>query len=267
MGRFVVVLALNKRPCIVRVPFVQGAFCPAFIRWLISMRTVYGRRLLAFLCGMWLVAGCASAPKAEWPTWMTFGKTKDDGRPKVVTPRDKMEQLRELTARGRKMSPELQERVSSELAQGIVNEQDPVLRAQILRTLGRYPTEKAGVILSSGLHDHDRDVRIAACEALGVRGGEASVAELARVLADDADVDVRLAAARGLSETASTQGVAALGDALEDQDPAIQRRAMASMKKLSGQDFGGDVGAWRQYAKTGQGPPPPSLAQRLRKLF
>ena len=230
------------------------------------MRTINLRPVLAVVCGVWLVAGCASASKAEWPSWMTFGKKKENG-PKVVTPRDKMEQLRELSSRSKKMTPELQERVSQELAQGIAHEQDPVLRAQILRTLGHFPTERAGTILAAGLNDHERDVRIAACEALGVRGGEVSVKELSRVLTEDADIDVRLAAARSLGDTGSPQGVAALGNALDDQDPALQFRAITSMKKISGQDFGNDLDAWRQYAKTGQQGPKPSIAQRLRRLF
>jgi HEAT repeat protein len=178
-----------------------------------------------------------------------------------------MEQMRNLAAEGNKLSPELQERASLELAQGIAHERDPVLRAQILRTLGNLPSQKGDAVLAAGLHDHDRDVRIAACEALGKHGGPQAAQELSRALKEDSDVDVRLAAARGLGESRSTEAIHPLGDALEDQDPAIQHRAMASMKKVSGKDFGSDVDAWRQYAKSGQEPPKPTLAERLRKLF
>jgi HEAT repeat protein len=202
------------------------------------------------------------------PKWLAFGKKeKDESGPKIVTPREKMEQLRQLSTEGRKLTPDLQERASAELVQGIAHERDPVLRAQILRTLGHLPSEKGGAVLAAGLHDHDRDVRIAACEALGKRGGPVAAQELSRTLTDDADVDVRLAAARGLGESHSPNAIPVLGDALEDQDPAIQHRAMASMKKVSGKDFGNNVDAWRQYAKSGQEPPKPTLAQRLRKLF
>ena len=47
----------------------------------------------------------------------------------------------------------------------------------------------------------------------------------------------------------------------------MQHRAMASLKKVSGQDYGDDVEAWRQYAKTGQAQPQPSLVQRIFKGF
>jgi HEAT repeat protein len=222
--------------------------------------------LLALAGSMWLASGCAGSGKISRPQWLSFGKKEETG-PKVVTPRDKMEQLRELAKRGPKMSPDLQERASNELAQGIAHEQDPILRAQILRTLASFSTEKSATILVAGLHDHERDVRIAACEALGKHGGPAAAPNLSRALAEDADLDVRLAAARGLGEAGNAAAVPSLGDALEDQDPAMQHRAMASLKKVSGQDYGDDVEAWRQYAKTGQAQPQPSLVQRIFKGF
>jgi HEAT repeat protein len=232
------------------------------------MRTLSVGHVLALVCSVGLVGGCASTSKSSKPKWFTFGKKKEEEPgPKIVTPREKMEQLRNLSDEARKLSPELQDRASMELAQGIAHERDPVLRAQVLRTLGNLPSDKGDAVLAAGLHDHDRDVRIAACEALGKRGGPQAAQELSRALSEDADVDVRLAATRGLGESRSTEAIHALGDALEDQDPAIQHRAIASMKKVSGKDFGTDLDAWRQYAKTGQEPPKPTLAQRLRKLF
>ncbi len=91
--------------------------------------------LLAPTLGLWLATclGCASAPKVSWPAWTGLAK-EDDSGPKVLTPKDKMEQLRELSTKGPKMTPEMQEKVSTERARGIPNEQDPMLRAQILRT-------------------------------------------------------------------------------------------------------------------------------------
>ncbi|MES1213123.1 MAG: HEAT repeat domain-containing protein [Singulisphaera sp.] len=199
------------------------------------------------------------------PTWL--GGKKEEPGPKVITPKDKMEQLRELSTNSKKMTPELQLRISEELAQGIAHEQDPVLRAQVLRTLGHFPNEKAGSMLAAGLHDGERDVRIAACEGLGRHGGQLAATELARVLAEDADIDVRLAAARGLGQAKVPASMPALADALEDQDPAMQHRVIASMKQISGKDLGNDLGAWREFAKSGQTPPEPSIATRIRNWF
>ncbi|HVU86503.1 MAG TPA: HEAT repeat domain-containing protein [Pirellulales bacterium] len=199
------------------------------------------------------------------PTWL--GGKKEEPGPKVITPKDKMEQMRALSDNAKKMTPELQQRVSEELAQGIAHEQDPVLRAQVLRTLGHFPNEKSGAMLAAGLHDHERDVRIAACEGLGRHGGPLAATELARVLAEDADMDVRLAAARALGEAKANASLPALGDALEDQDPALQHRAMASIKQISGKDFGNDIGAYREFAKSGQAPEQPSFIARIFKRF
>jgi HEAT repeat protein len=222
--------------------------------------------LLALTASVWVASGCASGSKTSPPKWFSFGKKEESG-PKVITPRDKIEQLRELATHAHEMSPELQERASNELAQGIAHEQDAILRAQILRTLANFRTAKAGTILVAGLHDHERDVRIAACESLGKYGGPTAAPNLSRALAEDSDLDVRLAAARGLGQTKDASAVSSLGEALEDQDPAMQHRAIASLKLVSGQDYGGDVEAWRQYAKTGQPQPQPSLAQRIFKKF
>lgn len=234
------------------------------------MRTFRGITFLALALCACLGSGCASGMHAPSSDWWSFNKKKkkeqsDDG---IVTPYSKMKQLRELSKQSADMTPELQERVTNELAHGIVHEQDPVLRAQILRTLGHFPNEKSAAILAAGLrHDGNRDVRIAACDGLGRQKGDKAAEELSHALAEDADVDVRLAAARALGNTGDPKAVAALGTALDDQDPAMRHRALSSLKQVSGKDYGDDLEAWRQYAKTGTPPEEPSLAQRLRKLF
>ena len=104
--------------------------------------------------------------------------------------------------------------------------------------------------------------------AWGRRGGKESVDELCKLLNSDSDMDVRLAAARALGQTKEKIAMPQLADALSDSDPAMQHRLVQSLKNVSGKDFGGDVEAWRQYAK---GEPvqekPVSVAERFRKLF
>jgi hypothetical protein len=229
------------------------------------MRTGHSKHLLALLLSVGLASGCAQMHMPKRPTWL--GGKKEETGPHVITPKDKMEQMRALSENSEKMTPELQQRVAEELAQGIAHEQDPILRAQVLRTLGHCPSEKSGAMLAAGLHDQNRDVRIAACEGLGRHGGPLAGTELARVLADDADMDVRLAAARGLGAAKVPTSMPALGDALDDQDPAMQHRAMASIKQISGKDFGNDIGAWREFAKNGTEPEQPSFIARIFKRF
>jgi HEAT repeat protein len=92
---------------------------------------------------------------------------------------------------------------------------------------------------------------------------------LGGVLTGDIDKDVRLAAARALGHTKHPTAVAALGDVLEDDDPAMQVRAVKSLRKITGEDLGNDVNRWRQYVKRELPQPdnPTSIAERLRRLF
>jgi HEAT repeat protein len=104
---------------------------------------------------------------------------------------------------------------------------------------------------------------------LGAQGDPGTVKNLERTLRADNDQDVRLAATEGLGGIKTPDSIQALSIALEDQDPALQFVAVESLKSVSGQDFGGDVRAWRQYA-TGQDPAiqerPVSLAEQIRKV-
>ena len=134
--------------------------------------------------------------------------------------------------------------------------------------MSAYPTEVSGKVLAAGINDKDRNVRIAACEAWGVRGGPEATAVLGTALSHDAEFDVRMAAARGLGKVAHPNAIAPLGQALDDPDPAMQRRAMLSLKTASGRDYGGDVSAWREFVN-GRQPAEreESFAQRYLKWF
>jgi HEAT repeat protein len=112
-------------------------------------------------------------------------------------------------------------------------------------------------------------VRVAACEAWSRRGGPEAVHALSKVLHGDTELDVRLAAARALGALRDRTAIPALGLALEDANPALQWRAIQSLKAVSGRDFGDNVPAWRQFVQSGAAPERehPSLADRVRDLF
>jgi len=189
--------------------------------------------------------------------------------PGVTSPADRIAQLKELSEDGRKSSPDEQHKIAEELATAIRTEADPMIRAEIVRTLGEYPTERSEEVLRAALADPDEDVRIAACRAWAKRGNAEAVEVLGRVLAEDADVDVRLTAAWALGQSKEPTAVAALEPALADQDPAMQYRAVLSLRKITGQNLGNDVSRWQQYVR-GETPKPAepiSIAERLRQLF
>ena len=80
--------------------------------------------------------------------------------------------------------------------------------------------------------------------------------------------EMRLAAAQALGETKNPAAIGALGDALNDSDPAMQYRAVLSLKQATGKDFGDSVDRWQQYVKQ-QRPQgsASSLAERDRSVF
>jgi HEAT repeat protein len=149
----------------------------------------------------------------------------------------------------------------------IKTEKDPLIRVEIIRALGRYPGPDADAVLKAALSDADTHVRVAGCEAWGKRGDSQAVKLLAEALRGDVDADVRLAAARALGETKNREAVASLGEALNDSDPAMQYRAVLSLRQVTGKNLGNDVNRWQQYVKGDLPESSPSLTERMRRMF
>lgn len=211
-----------------------------------------------------LLPGCA-----DMPAWVPFQGPRSDDVSGVVTPAAKIAQLKKLSSEAAKSDKETRHRVVEQLVTAIRSETDPLIRAEIIRTLGDYPDPAADQVLNSALNDPDADVRIAACEAWGKRGDAQAAGLLAPLLSADVNQDVRLAAARALGKIKDQQAIAALGEALADSDPAMQYRAVLSLKEITGQDLGNNVDRWRQFVKEGHPQPakPASMAERFKKLF
>lgn len=225
------------------------------------------RRILLMLCGMAALAsaGCADL---DLPSWVPFQGPSSDTLPGVVAPRERIEQLKVLAKASADASPEQRGQISKKLAADIRSEKDPLIRLEIIRTLGRYPSPEADAVLKAAMSDPEAGVRVTACEAWGNRTGDEAVSLLAEALRSDVDADVRLAAARGLGETKNPAAVAVLGVALEDADPAMQYRAVMSLQKVTGKNFDNRVDRWQQYVKGERvEEPTPSLAEGVRRLF
>ena len=163
-------------------------------------------------------------------------------------------------------SPAAQEEIVKRLAEMIRDEDDPLIRRRILETIAKYPSPASDALLKVALQDQSPRVRERACELIGNRGGSAAARTLAEALASDTDVDVRLAAARELSRFKDQESIAAMQPALEDNDPALQYRAMLSLKDMTGKDYGSDVSAWRQFVQTGE-PPKKKEESFVQRLF
>jgi len=244
------------------------AYCPlttpsslmdgTYGRWFVTLAS----SLLALgLAGCASLDGSSGGPPFE-------GHAADD-LPEVPSPAERIASLRKLAREAPRTDAEEKQRIALELAESIRTEEDPLIRTEIIRTLGAYRGEVSGGVLRAALDDPDIEVRTAACEAWGHRGGAEAASVLGGVLDGDLDTDVRLAAARALGRSKDPAAVAALGRALEDNDPALQYRAVLSLRKVTGENFGNDVSRWQQYV-AGQVPKPaeaPSLAERLREML
>jgi hypothetical protein len=216
-----------------------------------------------------LLAGCSGDPmmdlvslnpwrREEWAADEQFG----------MNPHTRLAELNSLAERAAGMSPQDQERVSEDLAMQLRDEQNALFRARMVRVLGELKTASARQTLAAATGDTSPTVRIAACDAWARQRGPEAVESLAKVVGGDTDLDVRMAATRALGALDDPGAVRALALALDDSDPALQNRAMLSLREVSGQDYGLDVAAWRQYAR-GEDPQyeAPSIAERLRELF
>ncbi|MGC3971526.1 MAG: HEAT repeat domain-containing protein [Pirellulales bacterium] len=139
-----------------------------------------------------------------------------------------------------------------------------LIRLETLRVVARCGSPVAGETLREALNDSDRDVRVAACQAWGIHGGAQAVPQLSEALRKDPSVDVRLAAGKALGQIGGQESVQALSVALDDQDPALQYRAIQSLREVTGKDFGDNVAAWRDYTRGSGAPAEISLVDRMK---
>lgn len=227
-------------------------------------------RLAILACGSLLVcgSGCADSNFTVPSIWK-----EGDDRAELAkygpTAGQRIEELQKLAKEASGYSPALQEQMAQDLGRRMQSERNPLVRAELIRTLANYPTQSSRTALTAALKDPDRKVRIACCEACSKLVGTDSVQLLGGVVATDADIDVRLAAVRALGASSDPGAIAAISPALEDSDPALQFLAVQSLRSVSGENLGDDVNAWRQFVQARQqsGQPPASIAQGWRRFF
>lgn len=212
------------------------------------------------------LAGCASQGRKWYDPLGLWTKGEKEGpKYEVITNVERIKALRNLAKQASSLPPEEQERATDELCQALPKEQDVLVRSEMLRAIAMFPSPRAEAMLKAGLRDADQDVRIVCCEAWAARGGKEANIVLCEMLTSDTDNDVRLAAARALGDLKDPESVAALGLALDDSNPAIQYRAIQSLKAITGKKFE-TVKEWREYIH-GERKDQPSVMDRLRGWF
>lgn len=177
--------------------------------------------------------------------------------------------LRDLQRSAKRLAPEVRERTVTEMTELVRQDDNPLIRSAGVKVLGEIPTLTALAGIQAAAVDPDPLVRTAACQAFGRRADADSAAALARLAANDADTDVRLAAVAALGHCQDEQAVQALTQALDDSNPAIQFRAVQSLKSSTGQSLGDNIAVWRAYLHGEPSPEQPavSFAERLQRMF
>jgi HEAT repeat protein len=210
-----------------------------------------------------MATGCAS-----WSPWKRQEKAARDQEKYGFTADTRIKKLAERSKVAKSGPEQGQLEFTQDLVRMMLEEHDPRVRGKILETAAEYDTASATAICKGAMQDPSDTVRIKACDVWAKRGGEDAVQLLATRFQTDADLDVRLRALKMLGELKDKQAIPVLARALEDSDPAVQYRAVASLKEVSGRDLGNDVNVWREWAVDPAAHKAEwSIAEGFRRLF
>jgi hypothetical protein len=226
------------------------------------------RWLAVALLSLLVAGGCSNGLfTTQDSSWNLFAsKKKKPPGPEIASPKDRMKAMNELAKRAHSMSPDEQQRDAVTLAHEIQREEDPLIRAHIVKTLASFEAPAATAVVAAASRDPDAIVRIRCCEAWGHRGGAEARAALLQMAKDETDFDVRTVAVRQLGKLKDSTLVPELAELLDETDPALQYCAIEAMRDISGKDFGDSVDAWRDFAKGGS-PPQISVADKIKRRF
>ena len=210
--------------------------------------------------------GCASGK--PWTPFRDHEKAVRERAKYGPTADERIKQLTADAKQAQAAAAHQQREFTQTLVAAVLTEHDPRVRCEILEIAAGFDTPAATAICKGALEDPDERVRMAACSAWGKRGGPEAVQLLAARYQADAEFDVRLRALRELGTLGDKEAIPVLARALEDSDPAVQYRAVASLKKVSGRDLGNDVNKWREWAADPDGTAAEwSVAEAWRKLW
>ena len=228
-----------------------------------SSSAFLSRRAFLVLLASLMLTGCAS-----WTPWKRREKAAKDQEKYGFTADTRIKKLAERSKAVKSESANSQMEFTQDLVRMMLEEHDPRVRGKILETAAEYDTAAATAICTGAMQDPNEAVRIRACDVWAKRGGAEAVQLLATRFQTDADLDVRLRALKMLGELKDKQAIPVLARALEDADPAVQYRAVASLKQVSGRDLGNDVNAWREWAVDPEAHKAEwSIAEGFRRLF
>ncbi len=209
---------------------------------------------------------------AEGPLWRT-GRYSPWARQKW----QQEEQMADTLFKKKRMMSEIVDQAASgsvaeknqaaeELAKLALHDPILLVRLHAVSKLGELDCAESHEALREAGRDPEAKVRLTAVNSWRKMSGETAVPMLQKILGSDTNVDVRLEATEALGDFSGTNSIAALRMALSDPDPAILARAKQSMARVSGESFGDDLRAWRQYADHIVGSPDRTASEPPTKL-
>jgi HEAT repeat protein len=223
-------------------------------------------RLRAVLPCLIVGAGLMLSGCAGWSPWTSKEKSARNAELYGPTANQRIKTLQEQAKAARGDSQQ-QVEFTQELVGKVLEEHDARVRCEMVAVAAEFDTASSLAICKGALQDPDERVRMKACDIWQKRGGEEAVQLLANRYRTDRELDVRLRALRMLGELEDKSAIPVLAEALENPDPAVQYRAVAALKQVSGRDLGDDVNKWREWAADPNVKQPWSIAESFRQLF
>jgi len=208
------------------------------------------------------VAGCSG-----WLPWTASDKAAKNAELYGPTANQRIKSLEADAKQAKAEGGGKEMEFTRGLAEQVLGEHDARVRCEIVAVAGMFDTPSALAICKGAMQDPDDRVRARACQVWRERGGPEAVQQLANRCRADRDLDVRLQAIRMLGDLENEAAIPALAEVLSDPDPAVQYRAVAALKQVSGRDLGNDVNVWREWAADPGRVESWSIAEAWRKLF
>jgi hypothetical protein len=206
-----------------------------------------------------LAAGCSGSN-----SFLRKKKTSQDIPlpPGIVAPREKLQNWQKLVKSA--TSPSAKSNVARQLEEAFLKEDDPQLRAELLRLMGQLNLPPSDTLVERAKSDEEPSVRIQLCHLLAKSPSGSAVSVLSELALNDRDQDVRQAAIKALGRLHDPRANQVLAQLLRNRDPAIQYLAVQSLKQTTGKDFGMDLKQWEAYVYGGTpaGESQPALAEK-----
>jgi HEAT repeat protein len=196
-----------------------------------------------------MVVGCAEGPlwrTGHYAPWTRKKWEQEEAFADTLFKKKRV--MSEIVARGQAGGLKEKNAAAEELAEYALKDPIILVRIQAVRHLGNLDCPSSHDALRQAGRDPEAQVRMTAVDSWRRMPTEIAVPALHQILNSDNNIDVRLAATKSLGDHSGSGVIAALRVALADSDPAIRKRAMQALTRSSGEKYGEDLKAWRQYA-------------------